>query len=382
MDRLTLDYPDALLAPQEPPCLTLYQPTHRPHVEAEQDPIRFKNLVRELEESLREDYGSADVDRLLEPFRELIDDREFWRHNLDGLAVFGAEGRIRWYRLQRPVPELAVAADSFHTRPLVRIMQSADRFQVLGVNRERVTLLEGNRDHLDEVDLAEGVPRTLTDALGEEVTEPHLTVASYGSKSPNDAMYHGHGARKDEVDIDTERFFRVVDKAVLEHHSRPSGLPLVLAALPEHHGVYRSVTKNPFLVDEAIDVHPDSIDRDDLLGRVWQVLEPVYLARLEELKERFGTARAHGKGSGDLSDVARAAAEGRIDTLLVEAERVVPGRLDVATGAIQADDIERPDVDDLLDDIGEQTLRTGGEVIVVPQPRMPTESGVAAIYRY
>jgi hypothetical protein len=39
-------------------------------------------------------------------------------------------------------------------------------------------------------------------------------------------------------------------------------------------------------------------------------------------------------------------------------------------------------VDDLLDDLGERVLATGGEVVVVPTERMPTESGLAAIYRY
>jgi hypothetical protein len=32
--------------------------------------------------------------------------------------------------------------------------------------------------------------------------------------------------------------------------------------------------------------------------------------------------------------------------------------------------------------VGEQVLRTGGEVIVVPSERMPSDSGVAAAFRY
>ena len=40
----------------QPPCLSLYQPTHRAHPQREQDPIRFRNLVKSLEESLRRVY--------------------------------------------------------------------------------------------------------------------------------------------------------------------------------------------------------------------------------------------------------------------------------------------------------------------------------------
>jgi hypothetical protein len=382
MHSLHHDYPDVLLAPQEAPCLSIYQPTHRSYPDADQDPIRFKNLVRELETSLASLGDDRLTERLLKPFRELEADSRFWRHNLDGLAVLGCEGEFRVYRLQRPVPELAVVADTFHTRPLLRIMQSADRFQVLGLDRENVRLFEGTRDRLDEVELASGVPATLKDALGDEVTEPHLTFASYGGKGPAGQMVHGHGARNDELANDTERYFRAVDKAVLEHHSRPSGLPLVLASLPEYHGVFREISQNPFLADAAIDANPSAIDADDLLERAWEALEPLYLERLAGLVERFGTSRARELGSGDVREVAAATIAGRVDTLLVEAERLVPGRVDPESGKVAFADLDDPDVGDVLDEIGEHVMRRGGEVVVVPSERMPSDTGVAAIYRY
>ena len=61
---------------------------------------------------------------------------------------------------------------------------------------------------------------------------------------------------------------------------------------------------------------------------------------------------------------------------------MIPGRIDAATGAITRADLDNPVVDDALDDLGEQVLRTGGEVVVVPADRMPTTTGVAARYRY
>ena len=109
---------------------------------------------------------------------------------------------------------------------------------------------------------------------------------------------------------------------------------------------------------------------------------PLYLERLGALVERFGEANAKGLGSGDLSDIARAAAAGRIATLLIEADRVIPGRFDRVSGAIEFAPIENPGVDDLLDDLGELVLKTGGEVVIVPPERMPTDTGIAAIYRF
>jgi len=276
MDSIVNDYPARFLEVHEPPCLSLYQPTHRHHPENQQDPIRFRNLVKAIGESLGQKYPARGIQALLEPFLALAGDRDFWNHTLDGLAVLGASGMFRVYRLQRPVVELVVVADSFHTKPLMRILQSADRYQILGLNRREIKLFEGNRDALDEVELAQGVPRTITEALGEELTEPHQTVASYGAGAGGTPMRHGHGSKKDEVDIDTERFFRAVDRAVLEHHSRPSSLSLMLAALPQYHAHFRRISHNPFLIAEGINIHPDALSVDALRDRAWRVVEPHY----------------------------------------------------------------------------------------------------------
>lgn len=366
-----------------PPCLSLYQPTHRHSPDNQQDPIRFRNLVKALEVSLRQQHPNAAIRTLLEPFDALGEDREFWNNTLDGLAVLGTAEIFRVYRLQRPVPELAIVANSFHTKPLRRFLQSVDRYQVLGLSRSRMQLFEGNRDTLDEIEPAAGTPRTIAAALGDELTDPHHAVGSYGgvggSKGP---MYHGHGGRNDEVELDAERFFRAVDRAVLEHHSSTSGLPLMLAALPEHHHLFRSISHNPFLMETGLTANPEGLPIDVLRQRVWAIAEPQHRARQEAMAEAFSVAKAHGLGSDDLAQVAEAAAGGRVAKLLIESGRQIAGRLDEVTGRIQTADPNHPEVDDLLDDLGELVEKMGGEVRVMPAERMPGHTGLAATYRH
>jgi len=383
MNLLTNYLRASLLGSHEAPCLSLYQPTHRHHPGNQQDPIRFRNLVKELDQSLQKKYSTEKIRPLLEPFEALSRDHNFWNHTTDGLAVFGAPGLFQVFGLQRTTPELAVVADSFHTKPLVCILQSADRFQVLGLNLHEVKLFEGNRDALDEVDLAPGVPRTLTEALGEELTEPHQTVASYGGTGgASAAMRHGHGDKKDEMDNDTERFFRIVDRTILESHSQRSGLPLILATLPEHQGHFRKHSQNPFLLKEGIKIHPDALPMTEFLERAWNVFQPQYEARFAALADEFAVAKSKGLGQEDVKQVAAAAAAGRIATLLIEADRQIPGRIDGTTGQVELDDLSHPEVDDLLDDLGELVLKTGGRVVVVPADRMPTMTGAAATCRF
>lgn len=380
-----LDRPLAAGIPEaaSPPCLSLYQPTHRHHPGNLQDPIRFRHLVGALNDSLLARYPAADAERLLEPFRTLADDHAFWNHTLDGLVILAARDVFRVYRLQRTVAELAVVADSFHTKPMMRILQSLERFQVLALSRGEIRLFEGDRDVLDEIEIANDVPRTLTEALGEELTEPHTTVASYGGVGGSQsAMHHGHGGKESEIDIDTERFFRAVDRGILEHHSRPSGLPLLLATLPEHRSLFRKVSHNPFLLEDGIDSHPAAASRDELRSRAWQVVEPHYRDRLDALADAFGSARARGLGSDDIAEVARAVVAGRVATLLIDVSRQVPGRIDAATGEIEFADLSDPQVDDVLDDLGELARGMGGQTMFLVAERMPTDTGVAAIYRY
>ncbi len=380
---LTQESLNELASVDQTPCLSVYLPTHRRHPDNQQDPIRFRNLVKEIEASLRQKYPAVETEMFLAPFEALAHDDDFWNHTLDGLAVLGRPGFFRVFMLPRPVSALAVVAASFHTKPLRRFLQSVDRYQVLGLSLDKIRLFEGNRDALDEIDLVPLVPRTITEALGGELTEPHQTVASYGGIGGGSApMHHGQGAKKDEADIDADRFFRAIDRAVEEHYSRPSGLSLILAALPEHHHLFHHVSQNRLLVDEGITYNPDSLSVEELRDLAWQAMEPGYRARLVALGEEFEQARSNGSGSDDLAKVAQAAASGRVATLLIEADRQIAGHLDDATGQVAVTDLSDPRVDDLLDDVGELVVKMGGAVLVIPTDQMPTRTGLAATYRY
>jgi hypothetical protein len=383
MNLLKNNILEELLKEHEKPCLSIYQPTHRHRPEKQQDPIRFRNLLNELEKSLRKTFQTHKTEPLMEPFYALAENFQFWNYTLDGLAVFGAPGFFRFYSFQRSVPELIVAADNFHTKPLLRILQSADRYQILALSRDKIRLFEGNRDILDELEPPEEVPRTLTKALGEELTEPHLTVSAYGDGPGSTApMYHGHGGRPDQIDIDTERFFRAVDRAVLKHVSNSSGLPLMLAALPEYHGIFRQISRNPFLMKKGVEKNPDAFSLDELRDQAWQVVLPEYLARLNQLIERFDEAKPKDLGSDQVPKVAEAAVGSRVETVLIEADRRVPGRLNIQTGEIQFNNSSTPETNDLLDDIAQLVLKLRGNVVVVPAENMPSSTGIAAIYRF
>ena len=386
MESVTAEALAALLGARDGPCYSIYLTTHRHDPENHQDPILFRTLSKQVKELLHHQCDPAEVETLMEPLDQLGEDREFWAHTMNGLAILGAPGFFKVFGLQREVPELAVVAPSFHTKPLRRFMQTADHFQILALSRKSIVLYEGNRDGLVALEFAAGVPHTIEEALGEKYNDPEESVSSYsGTGAATTSMHHGHGGKRDLAEIQDERFFRVVDRTILEHHSRPSGLPLLLVALPEHQGTFHQLSHNPFLLKEGIKINPEALDLDDLRARAWEIVEPRYLAGLDKLAEEYGLANSRHQGVSELEEVALAAAEGKITTLLLEANRHITGILDAKIGHIELANYRHPPVenmDDLLDDLGEQVIAKGGRVVILPKDKMPTQTGAAAILRF
>ncbi|HYH42004.1 MAG TPA: hypothetical protein VD867_08475 [Burkholderiales bacterium] len=362
------------------PCVSLYQPTFRQFPESSQNLIRYRNLLRKLKEALEQKHRNQNFGSLMDAFERLAEDVEFWAHPQDGIAVFAAPSFSHVEKVQRTVPELIVVNDHLHLKPLVRIYQSEDVYQILALDRGDVKLYQGNRYVLDEVVMAPSVPRTIEEALGPNTPMQGIARAAPAGAGKAGQAHHGHGSKLDDVHLDMERFFRAVDRAITEAHSKPSALPLILAALPEYHSHFRQLSHNPYLVDEGIPVNADAMSPDALRDAAWRVMEPRYHARLQQLVDIYHAARARGLATDDLTHALEFATDGRVGTLLVEAERRIPGHVD---GRMPRHaDPREPATGDILDDLAERVLKTGGQAIVVPHGSMPSRTGLAAVFRY
>ncbi|MGZ5150715.1 MAG: baeRF3 domain-containing protein, partial [Burkholderiales bacterium] len=311
-----------LLADYPPPCLSLYQRTFRAFPDSQQNPVHYRNLLKELSTALERNRVGAASEKLLQPFERLLDDAEFWAHPQDGLAVFGAAGFFHVEKIQRPVPELVVVNEHLYIKPLIRVFQSEDAYQILALDRKEIKLYQGNRYVVDQIPLAPSVPKTIDEALGPEVELPGVDrVAPFAAGRGGQAVYayHGHGSKMDEARLDIERFFRAVDRAIAEAHSKPSAIPLILAALPEYHSRFRALSHNPLLLDEGIHLNADAHTRDELRDAAWRVMEPRYHARLQQLIDAYHAAKARALATDDLTHALEFATDGRVGTLLVEA---------------------------------------------------------------
>ncbi|NRO95717.1 hypothetical protein GWC77_07180 [Paraburkholderia sp. NMBU_R16] len=373
-----------LLSPRQGPCLSLCQPVHGSFPDTKQDVLRYRNLLGRLRENASERYPSSVLEPMLARFDALIGERGFWDHTFKGLAVYGAPDFFHVVRTAQPLPERAVVADTFYLKPLIEQFQFADRFQLLVLSRHSAALYQGNVYGLEPVALHPSVPKSALDVPATAPQSEDRAVAAKGGENRGDryTAHHGGGSKHDVVNEDEERFFRVLARGIYEHHSQPTGLPLLLAATPEHQALFRRVSSNPHLLDERIDAYPGDAKPTELAAAAARSLarrcESHFEARVAEYREAWAKRLA----TDMASEALEAAHEGRVDALLVESDGRADGRAEADDRLGEPSGRNHREVDTLLDDVAQEVLRAGGEVIVLPAERMPSRTGLAAIYRF
>jgi len=88
------------------------------------------------------------------------------------------------------------------------------------------------------------------------------------------------------------------------------------------------------------------------------------------------------RATTDLSDAARAASHGAIETLLVDIDSDVPGLIDDATGTVSFAEGPSALTYDVVDEVAARALSTGARVLAVRNADLPGDSVLAAILRF
>lgn len=367
--NITNAFPPKILEHESDIKISLYMPTHRTSPDNNQDLVRFKNLLSTLDKKLKE---SKHKQTIMNQLNIIAKDLNFWIHNLDGLVFLISEKEIEIYRLPRTVQEYLFIGDSFYLKPLIMNYQSDHQYFALGLARDHFKLFKGNRYGFIEVALPEEDDLTLKEVLGDQVDGRTLNFGGYGGK---DTQYHGHNARSEEIKVDTERYFRFVDKYIHDNYTNKYKIPLILVSLPEHQGLFRSISQNRLLLDKGITQDYQSITEHDFKPLVWNVLEPIYLEKTQTLIEEFHES----KSSSDLKQILVALSENRVKTLVLELDRQLLGHVDFVKQRYVNDEING---EDMLNTIASYCLRNNIEVVILPKDRMPTEEGFFAIFHY
>jgi hypothetical protein len=386
MDTLSRDELHTLIEQGVGSCVSLFLPVERAEPVRQQNRIRLERLLGQAEARLlARGLSLAATQALLAPAWQFVEDRIFWEHQSEGLAIFAAPELFRVYRLPLAFEELLVVDERLHVTPLLPLFSGDGRFLVLALSLKGVHLLRGTHYTLRPIALSD-VPSSLEDALkyDEFAKQAQFHPGVPGRSGERGAIFHGQGARDDRV-VKEEilRYFQQVDHGVhsVLHRERA---PLLLAGVAYLLPIYRDVNTYPHLVEEGIPGNPDDLQPSELHARAWAIVAPRFArereAAVEHYRQLTGTQPA--LASSYLRAIVPAADAGRVDTLFVASGQRQWGTFDPVSGALTLHDAAEPHDSELLDLAAIQTILHGGTVYALAPEQMPETAPLAAIFRY
>ena len=234
-------------------CVSIYMPTYKMSTETLQNPIRFKNLIREAEEKLIETgLRGQEAKDLLLPAHEL-DEYDFWQHQSDGLAIFISNNFFSYYTVPIDFQELVVVTDRFHIKPLISLLTGDGQFYILALSQNLVRLFQGTRYSVNQIEL-EDLPTSIAEALKYDDPEKSLqfhTGTPQGGSGGRAAIFHGQGAGNDDAKDNILRYFRKVNDG-LQQLLKNQKCPLVLVGVDYLLPIYKQANSYSDLIDEGI----------------------------------------------------------------------------------------------------------------------------------
>jgi hypothetical protein len=388
MDILTRAELEQLMRKEQQWCVSIYMPTHRTGVDAQQDPIRLKNLLGEAEKDLSgRGMGRRNVQSLLEPVNKLLQDSNFWQHQSDGLAIFLSPSRVRRYRLPLGFEEFVTVMDHFHIKPLLPLFTGDGQFYILALSQNEVRLLNSTRHSVSEIDVGQ-VGGSLAEAILSDGHQASLQLHASGSTGrifgASSATFHGQGGGSDEDDKnELLRYFHLVSDGLTEF-LQGDRVPLVLAGVEYLLPIYKEANTYPYLIDTVITGNPDLLSADELHKSAWDIVSPRFQMAQEMAVAHYQqlAGQASERVADTLEKIIPAASDGRIETLFIATGVQHWGTFNPDTNEIEHHAQMESGDESLLDLAAVQTYLKGGIVYAVEPDKMPGGTSATAVLRY
>jgi len=383
MDKFSAADLRRLMAHRVDQCVSLFMPTFPQSHESAQDAVRVKNIADRAQAEL-EEHGmrGSEARDLLRPVREMPLDEVFWLERSQGLAMFLARDIFERFRLPVSFQEDVIVNRRFHLKPLLPLLNTDASYFILALSQNKPRLFHATRYGARLMNVA-NMPGAKEDALNYEATErsTQAHLATRGDAGRQGLVPHAHGGVRDTGKEGTQQYFRMVDAAI-RPVLRNESAPLVLVGVEYLLPMFRAVCQYPHLLDDSVQGSADYWTDSQLHEKTWPLIERRAQNNREVATAKFRQLHGTGKASDNIVEIAPAAVTGKVDCLLVDPRARQWGTVDVHTNHVDIRDNPWPGDEDLIDFAAVETLNNRGLVFAVDSGHMPTNSPVAAVFRY
>ncbi|MBN2294514.1 MAG: hypothetical protein JXM70_18945 [Pirellulales bacterium] len=372
------------------PCVSVLMHTHPTGADTKQDPIRFKNLLKQAENSLIDGgVRAADAREQLAPLWSLLSDSPFWAHQGHGLAAYSLPEKTLLYSAPFSLPEYSMAGRRCYLAPLLPIITDDAEFYILALSPKQVRLAKGSHHSWREIELS-GWPDNFEDLASYIEEEPQLQFhtgapPAGAAGSQRAAVYHGHAGADEasEKKLRLLEYCRLVDRRLRKVVGNDKGsVPLLLACDERLASIYREVSNYPRVIAETLTGNPDSIKLGDLCNQAWKIMHTQVAETRQTAISRYQQAASNNLAAKRLEVVIAAAQEGRIDTLLLAEDTQRWGRYDRETRHLDLHEQRAAHDEELLNLAMLLAYQQGADVYLFAREELPEEKPAIAILRF
>lgn len=365
-------------------CISIFIPTQRAGKEVLEgkNQRHLKSLWKEAKTHMEEQGVSKEkIDKMAKPVVDLIDEKEFWRHQSDGLAVFVSEGFFEKFTLPINFEPYHYISKDFYLKPLAPVFNGDGRFYLLALQADHVAFYEATRYSIGKVEVDDLIPSQLEDRVGydyEEKNMKHKTQHNMGGVSTQHGYEPATRDRKNEF----LRYFRAVDKG-LDSILHEEKVPLVVACQDYLFPIYQEASSYKYLYEKCVPGNPsDYRNMLDLHAKALEQLEPYFNKEKDEKVKQFNEQSVE-KSAVQITDIIPAIYEGKVDTLFLQSREDIFGTFDEENMKVEIHDKKTPDNTSLMNWAAKKVIEQKGSVFLIEAPFMPhKDSKMNALLRY
>jgi hypothetical protein len=280
------------------------------------------------------------------------------------------------YRLPETVRNQVVISENINFKPLIRMFQSVIHYYVLALSRERFKVYEVYHKSIEKVHFDKDILILAKDVIGDQRSEPYTSVGGFSTPGAQ-AMLHGHGGKKEDIDIDTEKYFRYVDQTIYDLLSKEKAIPIVLVTLHKNQMTFRKVSKNKDLFEEAVVMSMEDLSNQELYQETIKVIEPFFNEQLKRQTAKVVQSIELGRASDKLDHIVKAILNKEVMNLYLANDKRIFGTVDWKNQSVKLNQ----GVDtDILEELAEQALQGKAKVYSVPKDWLNATNGILVEY--
>lgn len=365
-------------------CVSIYIPTQRggKDVLEGKNQRHLKSKWKDVKTRLEEKGVPKDkIDNIAKPVLKLIENSDFWRHQLDGFALFVSDNVFEYYTLPLNFQEFDYIGKEFYLTPLVPMFSGKGRFFILEIQLQHVALYEATNHSIVKIDVDDITPSRLEERVGFDYEEKTLQFKSQAAGGGIMNM-HGHAGadreRKDEI----LRFFRAVDQGI-EKIIHDETVPLLVSCDDYFFPIYKEANTYNNLYEESIPGNPtDNKNMKELHAKALKHIQPFLEKDRNEKTKQFQDLPRE-KTSVKITDIIPSIYEGKVDTLFLQDREDIFGTFDEENMAVEVQDKKTEDNTSLMNLAAKKVIEQGGQVFLVNSENMPENSSkMNALFRY